>query len=436
MQRLTVLFPAPLGCYDYLADEKLAPGSLIRAPFGRKSSVGAVWDAPPDLSLSAGKIKPIKEVIPYALPPQSVKFINWVSKYTLSPLGSILKMALIPDFEKQSKKPLVFEQPDPAHQKIHFSPEQQTAVTHLTDKLAHGFSTTLLDGVTGSGKTEVYFEMIAHALASGGQVLVLLPEIILTNAWIDRFAKRFGTPPALWHSSLTEKQRRDTWQSILNNTAKVIVGARSALFLPFADLRLIVIDEEHDASFKQEEGILYHARDMAIVRAQIGGCPIVLSSATPSIETYANVVSKKYDHVILPERFQGALYPDIHIIDMRQKEKGPLRFVSPKLEAEIGVRLAKKEQSLLFLNRRGYAPMLLCRSCGDRLSCPNCSVYLTYHQKKDALLCHHCGYTVKRPDTCPACKEDALVACGPGVERIHEELQTYFPGAKINVVTS
>ncbi|MBR4927836.1 MAG: primosomal protein N' [Alphaproteobacteria bacterium] len=436
--RITVLFPAPLACYDYKADTELPVGTFVMAPFGRKKTLGVVWDKKANLSFDESKVKSIDCVLDISpLPMQTISFVNWVAGYTLAPLGMVLKMVLIPEMEKISKKPLVFDTPLPDFKHLTFSPEQQTAANQITTKINNGFCVSLLDGVTGSGKTEVYFEAVASAIKANKQILVLLPEIILTTAWLGRFEGRFGVRPALWHSSITPKQRRDTWQAVKEGKAQVIVGARSALFLPFTDLGLIIIDEEHDASFKQEDGVLYHARDMGIVRAKIAKCPILLASATPSLETYCNAVAGKYYHIHLPSRFAGAGLPDIEIVDMRLKEKGPITFVSPKLKMAIAENLQKGEQSLLFINRRGYAPLILCRTCGERLKCPYCSAWLVEHKRGGYAQCHHCGYTIKRPDKCPCCNEtDSLVSCGPGVERIYEEITQHFPDARSEMVTS
>lgn len=435
--RFTVLFPSPLPPYDYKSETEVSSGQFVMAPFGRKQTLGVVWDTKPDMNFPVQKVKEIGEIpaLP-TLPEQTITFVNWVAGYTLSPLGAVLKMALVPDVEKISKKPMVFNEPNGTHQTVTFSPEQQEATEQLNAKIEARFSVSLLDGVTGSGKTEVYFEAIAQALKASIQTLVLLPEIILTASWLDRFEKRFGVRPALWHSSVTPKQRRDTWKAVLSGEAKVIVGARSALFLPFQKLGLIVIDEEHDASFKQEEGVLYHARDMGIVRAKIANCPIILASATPSLETYCNAVSGKYEHVHLPVRYAKATMPNIHIVDMRQKEKGPVQFVSSTLKKHLAETLERGEQALLFMNRRGYAPLVLCRTCGERLKCPHCSAWLVEHRRGGFVQCHHCGYTRKTPTVCPTCKEEALVSCGPGVERIFEEVQLTFPAARTKIVTS
>ncbi len=439
MQRLSVLFSAPLGCYDYLSDFPVKVGQFVLAPFGHKKCIGIVWHKEADQNFPESKMKKIESVFD-KLPlftKENMKFIDWVAGYTLAPLGSVLKMALCTDLNKESKKPLQFDIPVSQFHPIQFSEAQQIAVQELNDICCDGFAVSLLDGVTGSGKTEVYFEIVSKAIEKGKQVLVLLPEITLTASWLDRFCKRFGTYPAVWHSNITPKQRRDTWRAVASGQARVVVGARSALFLPYQKLNLIVVDEEHDASFKQEDGVLYHARDMAVVRAKIADCPIILASATPSVETYCNVSNGKYYHVVLPERFAGAVMPDILLADMRQKEKGCVRFISPKLQEELAARLLKHEQSLLFLNRRGYAPLILCRACGERLKCPHCSAWLVEHKQKKYLQCHHCGYTQAVPKKCPACEqEDTFVSCGPGVERILEEAHTLFPDAHIEMITS
>ena len=437
MQQLSVLIPAPLPCYDYLSETVLPVGTFVEVPFGRKEVLAVAWDKKPDKTIPVSKIKKIKGIaeVP-SLPKQSIQFVNWVAGYTLSPLGAVLKMALGPDILKKSKKPLIFEQPNPMHQKISFLPEQRVAVETLTQQICAGFSVSLLDGITGSGKTEVYFEAVAHALAHHKTVLILLPEITLTTAFLTRFEKRFGVKPACWHSEMTPKQRRDIWQGILSGSIQVVVGARSALFLPFQNLGLIVVDEEHDASYKQEEGVLYNARDMAIVRAHIAQCPIILASATPSLETYCNALSGKYHHLHLTKRFAEATLPDIEIVDMRQKEKGTVKFISPKLKCALADTLEKKEQALLFINRRGYAPLILCRECGARLKCPHCSAWLVEHRRAGYMCCHHCGYTKPIPKKCPVCQSENLISCGPGVERIYEEAVLAFPTAHVKMVTS
>lgn len=300
-----------------------------------------------------------------------------------------------------------------------------------------GYHAGLLDGVTGAGKTEVYFEAVAETLRQGKQVLLLLPEIALSNAFLERFKSRFGCAPALWHSSLGPAQRRNTWRGVAEGQTKVIVGARSALFLPYQDLGLIIVDEEHDPAYKQDEGVIYNARDMAIVRAHLGKIPIVLVSATPSLETMANVWAGKYTHLHLPDRHAGATMPDVHVIDMKIDKPERQKFISPKLMKAVADTVAAGEQALLFLNRRGYAPLTLCRTCGHRMECPRCTAWLVEHKNSGKLQCHHCGYGMPIPKACPSCSDtDSFAACGPGVERILEEVKEGFPEARTIVLAS
>ncbi|NIE80387.1 primosomal protein N' [Asaia sp. As-1742] len=332
----------------------------------------------------------------------------------------------------------LFATPDPAFHPPHLSDEQQAAAHVLASAVqGHSFGVTLLEGVTGSGKTEVYFEAIAACLAANRQCLVLLPEIALSTQWTDRFARRFGVQPALWHSELGGKKRRETWHAIAKGQAPVVVGARSALFLPFPDLGLIVVDEEHETAFKQEEGVTYHGRDMAIVRARLSDVPAILVSATPSLETLTNVEHGRYQHVVLHSRHGNATLPDVRLVDMRRAPPERGQFLSPALTDAISATFAREEQAMLFLNRRGYAPLTLCRACGHRMECPNCSAWLVEHRARQILTCHHCGHHEPLPDTCPSCAaESSLVAVGPGIERVHEEARLHFPDARILVMAS
>ncbi len=338
-----------------------------------------------------------------------------------------------------------FDKPDWNHPRPILSPSQAEAATALVDAVERsvdtegdaGFSVTLLDGVTGSGKTEVYFEAIAATIAAGRQVLVMLPEIALTTQWLKRFTERFGARPLEWHSDLTGAERRLTWRAIVSGEASVVVGARSALFLPFPNLGLTVVDEEHDSSFKQDEGVCYNARDMAVVRAQLGRNPIILSSATPSLETFVNVQSGRYQSLSLPERHGGASLPEIAAIDMRIEPMESQSWLAPALQEAIAQSLAAGEQVMLFLNRRGYAPLTLCRHCGHRLHCPNCTSWLVEHRLQRKLSCHHCGFSMTPPEECPECeKPETLAACGPGVERLAEEVAERFPQAHCEIMAS
>jgi primosomal protein N' (replication factor Y) len=331
-----------------------------------------------------------------------------------------------------------FAAPDPDHPGLPLSDEQATAAVSLRAAVArHEFSVTLLDGVTGSGKTEVYLEAVAQALREGRQALVLLPEIALSSQWLSRFERRFGVAPAVWHSDLTSRVRRTTWRAVAEGSARVVVGARSALFLPFPDLGLVVIDEEHETAFKQEEGVVYHARDMAVVRARLCAAPAVLVSATPSLESVANVEAGRYGHLHLPHRHGGAVMPRIEAIDLREDAPERGHFLAPRLIAAVRETIGRGEQAMLFLNRRGYAPLTLCRRCGHRMQCPNCTAWLVEHRARRELRCHHCGHAVPIPERCPACEaEHSLAAVGPGVERITEEAAELFPGARRLVMAS
>ena len=300
-----------------------------------------------------------------------------------------------------------------------------------------GYSATLLDGVTGSGKTAVYLEAVAETIRRGRQALILMPEIALTSQVLDRFAERFGVRPAEWHSQLSQRLRARTWAAVAAGEATVTVGARSALFLPYADLGLIVVDEEHDPAYKQEDGVRYHARDMAVVRANVAGIPIVLASATPSVETEVNARRGRYKRLHLPERFGGQHLPGIEAIDLKREGPPRGRFIAPRLAEAVKTAIERGEQALLFLNRRGFAPLTLCRNCGHRLACPNCDAWLVDHRFRRRLVCHHCGFAMPLPDRCPKCEAvDSFAPVGPGVERLEQEAAELFPDARILVLSS
>ncbi|WP_312026131.1 primosomal protein N' [Sphingomicrobium flavum] len=330
-----------------------------------------------------------------------------------------------------------FPLPDPDFNPPRLSAEQAEAASTLTAAIGGEFQPILLDGVTGSGKTEVYFEALAEALRQDRQVLVLLPEIALTEPFLNRFTARFGCEPVAWHSDLRASERRRAWRAIADGSAKVVVGARSSLFLPYRNLGLIIVDEAHETSFKQEEGVQYHARDVAVMRGHFEQFPVILASATPAIETRHMVEIGRYSEVTLTERHADAQMPEISAIDLTQDP--PLRghWLAPTLVRELEANLEAGEQSLLFLNRRGFAPLTLCRTCGHRFQCPNCTAWMVEHRLMHRLACHHCGHVMPPPRLCPECgDEDSLVACGPGVERIADEVAALFPDAKTAVVTS
>ena len=328
--------------------------------------------------------------------------------------------------------------PDPTFSEPDFSPEQRTAADQMRTFAARGdFHVALIDGVTGSGKTEVYFEAVAETIRRGEQVMILMPEIALTGQFLDRFALRFGVRPIEWHSEMTPRSRARNWAAVASGEAHVVVGARSALFLPYAKLGLIIVDEEHDQAYKQAEGVHYHARDMAVVRASIEKIPIVLASATPSVETEVNARRGRYQRIVLPGRFGGQHMPHIEAIDLRTE--GPMRghFIAPRLAEAVQIAIDRKDQALLFLNRRGYAPLTLCRGCGHRFACNICDAWLVDHRFRARLVCHHCGFSTPRPHLCPHCgAEESLAAIGPGVERLQEEAQKLFPDARTMVLSS
>ncbi|MES2339907.1 MAG: primosomal protein N' [Pseudomonadota bacterium] len=331
-----------------------------------------------------------------------------------------------------------YPDPDPDFAPPVLSTDQAYAAGILQASTATGeFEPFLLDGVTGSGKTEVYLEGVAEAIRMGRQALILLPEIALTEPFLKRFTARFGVEPVAWHSGLRSSQRRRAWRAIATGQAKVTVGARSALFLPYPNLGIIVIDEAHETSFKQEDGVHYHARDVAVMRGRFEGCPVVLASATPAIETRHQVELGRYRELKLPGRYGVAEMPRIEAIDLLAEPPPRGRWIAPRLVTAIDDTLARKEQVLLFLNRRGYAPLTLCRHCGHRFQCPNCTAWMVEHRLIHRLSCHHCGHMYPTPKACPECKEeDSLVACGPGVERIADEVKALYPEAKVAIVTS
>ena len=503
---VAVLLPLPLaGAYDYAVPAHLTvrPGDVVSVPIGRNRRPAVVWGAACG-EVAAEKLKSIEAVLP--CPPMTDtmrRFVQWVSDYTLSPPGAVLRMALsVPDALYPPKPVTLYHlarepaglRMTPARQRIigrlrdgaaldkatltaetgtgagvvkalsdagvlareqaapeppfatpdvslaapALSEEQRRAVAGLArDVKQAAFKVTVLDGVTGSGKTEVYFEAIAEAIAQNKQGLVLLPEISLSAQWLSRFERRFGALPAVWHSELTPATRRRTWRAVADGTARLVVGARSALFLPFSGLGLIVVDEEHEHAFKQEDGVSYQGRDMAVVRAQLSDCPVILASATPSLETTANVQAGKYHKAVLHRRHGTAELPEIKVVDLRKDRPGRQQWISPPLKEALRRTKEAGAQSLLFLNRRGYAPLTLCRSCGHRLQCPHCTAWLVEHRHRTRLQCHHCGFSTPLPPNCPECgTPDHFAACGPGVERLWEEVRDFMPDLRAEIISS
>jgi primosomal protein N' (replication factor Y) len=500
-----VLVPVALDqAYSYQVPDgiELAPGDIVSVPLGPRECTGVVWGegtARPGLH---NRLKDVSEKLDFPpLKPELRQFVDWVSGYTLTARGTVLRMTLrmgdlgpererigvrlagpppermtaararvlraLEDGVLRSKGEAAQEagvsagvidglidegtleavvlppqpvarEPDPDHHQPDFTTAQDAAAKALRETVqTGGFSATLVDGVTGSGKTEVYYEAVAENLRKGRQTLILMPEIALTAQALDRFAARFGVPPAEWHSQLSPRKRARTWAAVAEGEVKVVVGARSALFLPYADLGLIIVDEEHDPAYKQEDGAHYHARDMAVVRANVAQIPIVLVSATPSVESEVNARRGRYKRLHLPERFGGQHLPHIEAIDLKSEGPPRGRFIAPRLAEAVKIALERGEQALLFLNRRGYAPLTLCRACGFRLQCPNCDAWLVDHRFRRRLVCHHCGYSMPLPNECPKCHAtESFAAVGPGVERLGEEVAELFPESRVLVLSS
>ncbi len=416
----------------------LAVGDYVRVSFAGRMLPGVVWEEAP-ANAPIDKLKTIAETLPHVPPmaPAMREFVERVARYTLSPRGAVLKMCL-PSFTALNA-PTTRERAK-ATPPLHYTPATLTEAQQCaaeTLRAQSGFSVSLIDGVTGSGKTEVYLDAMAEAIAKGRQVLVLLPEIALSVQWLSRFEQRFGTRPHIWHSSITPAQRKHTWRAVVKGEAQVVVGARSALFLPYAKLGLIVVDEEHEATFKQDDGVMYHARDMAVLKSHIEKIPIVLSSATPSLETWYNVQQNKYQLISLPKRFTGVELPHVALVDMRAETLTKGDFMAATLMESVASAIVAGKQALLFLNRRGYAPLMLCQKCGHRFACPACTAWLVHHKHSPRLSCHHCGHTEPVPHACPACGSDEkLQAVGPGIERIAEEVHRRLPEARIAVLSS
>jgi primosomal protein N' (replication factor Y) (superfamily II helicase) len=385
------------------------------------------------------KLTPQREkVLAEAIKPQSAADLARAAGVSSGVVKALLDAGALMHVERSLDPP--FENPDPDKPAKELTGEQKDAAEILrTHVRAHEFKVALLDGITGSGKTEVYFEAIAEALRADpeAQILVLLPEIALTQAVTSRFEERFGSTPAEWHSAAGSKARRRVWREVASGRARIVVGARSALFLPYRKLRLIIVDEEHDQSYKQEEGVTYHARDLAVLRASIERCAIVLASATPSLESLHNAKAGRYSHLRLSARPGVSRLPDILLSDLRLQPPEPNRWIAPQLATAIEETLAAKEQALLFLNRRGYAPLVLCKACGERLKAPDTDSWLTEHRYSGRLICHLTGFTMDKPLACPHCgAKGSLTGVGPGVERLAEEVHTRFKGARVEILSS
>lgn len=443
-----ILLPTPFDegfSYFVPEDFNLNIGDVVKVPFRNDEIYGVVIGFQDDVDFDKSKIKTVislEEKLKFT--PKLLEFIDFVASYNLIPKGLVLKLSLaILNSSKESKRKIKESLAKEKSQEIKFNSKplsqiQKQAAEILKNKINDNkFSVSLVDGVTGSGKTEVYFQGIAEVLKSDSQVLILLPEIALTSQLCKRFKDQFGFEPDLWHSKISPSKKRKLFFKIADGSCKVLIGARSSLFLPFKNLKLIIIDEEHDASFKQEDIANYNARDMAIMRAKIEEIPVILSSATPSLESYINAGSGKYELIKLEQRFSSSEKTEIRLVDLKKEKLLKDQFISKTLKDLLEDNLKHARQSLLFLNRRGYAPLTLCNKCGSKVSCKNCSSYLTYHQKAHRLSCHHCGYSARMNNLCPHCGQvDCLVNIGVGIEKLEEEVRKYFPESRIGLMTS
>lgn len=429
-----VLLPLPIDqlfSYAIEKDTETSIGDYVVVPFGRKRLIGIVWKYS---GKSDRELKCIEQKIELpSIRPKLIEFAEWVAQYNVIPIGMLAKVIMGGVLKVNQIDKLVFTKQNQEISEIdcQLSPEQQAARNKIISNL-NEYSVTLLDGETGSGKTEVYLSVIARLIeiVNDAQVLILLPEIVLTSQLVNRVHSQISGNIAEWHSGLTPKARRNNWLNIANGSAQIIIGARSSLFLPYKNLKLIIVDEEHDSSFKQEQGIIYNARDMAIILAKLENIPIILSSATPLLETIYHVKNGNYNHVKLTERFGGAELPHIKVVNNKQ-------WISNELFQGIKQTIEKKQQVMLFLNRRGYAQLAVCKKCGYKISCSNCAVWLTYHKKKNVLLCHHCSYQLKLPEKCSNCQsQQSLSLCGIGIERLLEEIVKLIPNAKTAIISS
>jgi len=422
--------------YDSSLLEALEPGDLVLVPFGKSQEIGVVWDKF-QLSSKKFKIKKIeKKINNFKINKSLINYINWFSAYNLVSKGMVLKMCLGDKRNTTKIEENKKEKNKKNKSKFVLNKDQKKSLEDLR-RFGNSFNVSLLQGVTGSGKTIVYFERIKEVLDKDQQVLVLLPEIFLTNQFKDRFEEFFGFLPEIWHSKIGLKSKRKIWQGVANSSLNLVIGARSSLLLPFKNLGLIVLDEEHDPSYKQDEGIIYHARDMAISRASFENIPIHLVSAVPSLETFSNIKNKKYNHTRLTNRYRDFPLPEAKVINLEKSSLKKDQFIADETIELIQEYLKNKEQVLFFLNRRGYAPFLICKRCGFKHLCPNCSIYLTYHKSTNKLICHHCGIKARKEKNCKINKEFCdFRMYGPGVEKIYDELKIIFPKKNIKIFSS
>ncbi|MDC0903396.1 primosomal protein N' [Pelagibacteraceae bacterium] len=412
----------------------LKTGDLVEVPFGKKKEIGVIWKNN-SFELKDIKIKNInKKVKNYSIDKKLVDFIEWFATYNMVSIGLVLKMAIGFEDNYTKKNDPNFSLIKTKIKKYQLNIEQKNALKFL-EIINNKFDVSVLQGTTGSGKTLVYFERIKKIIEQKKQALVLLPEIFLTNEFKTRFEDFFGYEPAIWHSKITPKKKRIIWKGIIENKIKLVVGARSALLLPFKKLGIIIVDEEHDASYKQDEGVIYNARDMAISRASLEKIPIHLVTSIPSIETYNNIQNKKFRHINIFNRFNDYPLPKTKIINLNiNKIKD--KFISEETSNQVNEFLKRKEQVLFFINRRGYAPYLICKKCGEKQICSNCSMYLTFHKNKNKAICHHCSFEKEIKIKCKISDNCDFIMYGPGVEKIFEEVKKIFPNKKVDIFSS
>ena len=419
--------------FTYNSNTKSKIGNLVEVPFGSKKEIGVVWknnfSEPKNI-----KIKDISKKTEYFLDKKLINFIEWFSTYNMVPMGLVLKMAIgsSDKFIKIKDNPIILKRTE---LKNFYLNEEQLLALKFLEKVNNKFDVSVLQGTTGSGKTLVYFERIKNIIEKNKQALVLLPEIFLTNDFKSRFEEYFGFEPAIWHSKITPKQKRLIWKGIIKNKVKILIGARSALLLPFKNLGIIIVDEEHDISYKQDEGVIYNARDMAISRANFEKIPIHLITSVPSVETYNNIKNKKYRHIKIFKRYDNFPLPNAKIVNLNLY-KSKNKFIARETIEIVKEYLNKGEQVLFFINRRGFAPYLVCKKCGFKLICPNCSLYLTFHKIKNKATCHHCSFEKKTEKKCEIKENCDFIMYGPGVEKIYEEVNELFPNKKTDIFSS
>ena len=419
--------------FTYFSKTKTKVGDLVEVPFGSKKELGVIWknkySEPKNI-----KIKNIIKKIDYSINRKLVDFIEWFSAYNMVPIGLVLKMVIGSDnkFTKKDDRPVKLKKTKIESYVLN---SEQLSSLRFLELTKNKFGVSVLQGITGSGKTLVYFERIKKIIETNKQALVLLPEIFLTNDFKARFENFFGFEPAIWHSKITPKQKRLIWKGIIRNEIKILIGARSALLLPFKKLGIIIVDEEHDPSYKQDEGVIYNARDMAISRANFEKIPIHLVTSVPSIETYNNIQNKKYRYTKIFKRFENFPLPKAKVINLNLN-KLRNKFIAPETEDLVKKYLSKNEQVLFFINRRGFAPYLICKKCGFKHVCTNCSMYLTFHKIKNKAICHHCSFEKKIKTKCKLESFCDFIMYGPGVEKIFDEAKELFPGKKIRIFSS